>query len=121
MFCSKDELEKTTRLVDYLDLAILRELVMDVVLLRLLVDPGDEENPSLDTPLRSRLSHLFSLHSLIFSLISVFSPAPCEAPALPPLGLVLQLAHHLVFHLILHVIHSAIPKLFVVGQLKDIA
>ena len=70
MFCNQeDELEQTTRLVDYLDLAILRELVMDVVLLRLLVDPGDEENPSLDTPLRSRLSHLLSLHSLIFSLI----------------------------------------------------
>ena len=72
MFCNQeDELEQTTRLVDYLDLAILRELVMDVVLLRLLVDPGDEENPSLDTPLRSRLSHLLSLHSLIFSLIQL--------------------------------------------------
>ena len=70
MFCNQeDELEQITRQVDYLDLAILRELVMDVVLLRLLVDPGDEEYPSLDTPLRSRLSHLLSLHSLIFSLI----------------------------------------------------
>ena len=70
MFCNQeDELEQTTRLVDYLDLAILRELVMDVVLLRLLVDPRHEENPALDTPLRSGLSHLLSLHSLIFTLI----------------------------------------------------
>ena len=70
MFCNQeDELEQTTRLVDYLDLAILRELVMDVVLLSLLVDPRHEENPAFDTPLRTRLSHLLSLHSLIFTLI----------------------------------------------------
>ena len=62
-------LNKQQAVVDYLDLAILRELVMDVVLLRLLVDPRHEENPTLDTPLRSGLSHLLSLHSLIFTLI----------------------------------------------------
>merc|ERR1719209_2101635 len=94
---------------------------MDVVLLCLLMDPRHEEDPALDTPLRSGLAHLLSLHSLIFTLMSVFSSAPCEAPALPPLGLVLQLAHHLVLHLILHVIHPAVPELFVVGKLKDIA
>ena len=62
-------LNKQQAVVDYLDLAILRELVMDVVLLRLLVDSRHEENPPLDTPLRSRLSHLLSLHTLIFTLI----------------------------------------------------
>ena len=52
----------------YLNLSILRELVMDVILLRLFVDPGDEEDPPLNAPLRSWLSYLLSLYSLILTL-----------------------------------------------------
>ena len=52
----------------YLDLAILRELVVDVVLLRLLVDAGDEEDPALDAPLRTRLTHLVTVNTLVIAL-----------------------------------------------------
>ena len=41
---------------------------MDVILLRLFVDPGDEEDPPLNAPLRSWLSYLLSLYSLILTL-----------------------------------------------------
>lgn len=40
--------------------------------------------------------------SIRFYLIPIFPPAPCETPSLPPLGLVLQLAHHLIFNLEVH-------------------
>ena len=52
----------------YLNLSILRELVMDVILLRLFVDPGDEEDPPLNAPLRSWLPNLLTFHSLVLTL-----------------------------------------------------
>lgn len=42
--------------VDVLDLPELGELVVDVILLRLLVDPGHKQDPALDRPLRARLT-----------------------------------------------------------------
>ncbi len=40
--------------VEVLDVAVLGELVVNVVLLRLLVNPGDEEDPAFDRTLRIR-------------------------------------------------------------------
>ena len=53
--------------------------------------------PSIGTPSPQYLYR--AQISIRFYLISVFPPAPCEAPPLPPLGLVLQLAHHLILNL----------------------
>ena len=55
-------------MIKYLDLAILWELVVDVVLLGLLVDARDKKDPPLNTPLRSWLPNLLTFHSLVLTL-----------------------------------------------------
>ena len=57
-------------LFPHLNLPVLGELVMDVILLSFLVDPGHEQNPPLDTSLWPGLALVCFINSLILSILS---------------------------------------------------